>query len=272
VTLVQPFPQPPVDAVMPETVQTVATIVTGVLAGVLLVIVLFVWARRRDSIFLCFVLSSAVCAWIEPIVDILGLVWHPRFGQWQAFETFGRPIPVWVVFGYILVFGLLPSLDLVLLRRRVGYRLMWIATLVNLAVDTAIEVPLTAHRLYYYYGDQPLKIGEFPILQLAVNGTCALLIATVVFRFPQAFSGARALWLLLVAPAAQLGALAVGLPAFSVLNTDLPQGIRWIGVATSLGLGLLAMDRIIRFATGKTEFAAPDAKSGKRPAAEPVLP
>ena len=80
------------------------------------------------------------------------------------------------------------------------------------------------------------------------------------------------MWLLLVAPAAQLGALAVGLPAFSVLNTDLPQGIRWIGVATSLGLGLLAMDRIIRFATGKTEFAAPDAKSGKRPAAEPVLP
>ena len=257
---------------MPATVQTVATIVTGVLAGVLMVIVLFVWARRRDPIFLCFVLSSAVCAWLEPMVDILGLVWHPRFGQWQAFETFGRPIPVWVVFGYILVFGLLPGLDLVLLRRRVGYRLMWIATLINLGVDTAIEVPLTAHRLYYYYGDQPLKIGQFPALQLAVNGTCAVLIATLVFRFPQAFSGVRALWLLLVAPAAQLGALAVGIPAFSVLNTDLPQAIRWIGVAASLGLGLLAMDRIIRFATGKTDVAAPDAESGKRPAAEPARP
>ena len=99
-----------------------------------------------------------------------------------------------------------------------------------------------------------------------------MLIATLVFRFPQAFSGVRALWLLLVAPAAQLGALAVGIPAFSVLNTDLPQAIRWIGVAASLGLGLLAMDRIIRFATGKTDVAAPDAESGKRPAAEPARP
>lgn len=255
--LAQYFPQPPVDAVMPATVQAVATWVTGVLAAVLLVGALAVWLRRKEPIFLCFVLSSAGCALIEPMVDILGLVWHPRYGSWQVFETFGRPVPLWVVFGYVLVFGLLPTLDLALLRRGATYKVMWVATLINLAVDTAIEVPLTAQRLYYYYGDQPFTIGQFPMLQLAVNGTCALMIATVVFRFPEAFAGVRALWLLLVAPAAQLGALAVGVPAFSVLATDLPQGIRWAGVGTSLVLGVVAMNKLLRIATSGQALRMP---------------
>ena len=181
------------------------------------------------------------------------------------FETFGRPVPLWVVFGYVLVFGLLPTLDLALLRRGATYKVMWAATAINLAVDTAIEVPLTGQRLYYYYGDQPFMIGQFPMPQLAVNGTCALLIATVVFRFPQAFTGVRALWLLLVAPASQLGALAVGVPAFSVLGTDLPQSLRWVGVGISLVLGVVAMDKLLRLATG--------GPAGSRaPISEPEVP
>jgi hypothetical protein len=44
-----------------------------------------------------------------------------------------------------------------------------------------------------------------------------------------------------------------------------------LGVAISLGLGLLAMDRIIRFGTGKTDFGVPDAVTGKRPDVEPAL-
>ena len=34
---------------------------------------------------------------VEPLLDIIGLAWHPMHGQNTAFELIGRPIPVWVV-------------------------------------------------------------------------------------------------------------------------------------------------------------------------------
>jgi hypothetical protein len=84
----------------------------------------------------------------EPIVGLLGLCWHPRAGQWQLFETFGRPIPVWAALGYALVFGMM-SVLLALVRRAASYRQLWGGMVAFWVVD-AVELPLLNAGMYVY--------------------------------------------------------------------------------------------------------------------------
>ena len=109
-------PPPPVSMVMPETPQLVFTTLWGVVCLALLGYAGNRSARRRDPLLGALLIGGAICYFAEPMVDVLGLLWHPTIGQWVAIDMF-RAAPWWGVFVYAICFGGLPYFTLADFRR-----------------------------------------------------------------------------------------------------------------------------------------------------------
>ena len=174
--------------------------------------------RDRDPIPVLCLAGGAVCTLFEPIVDILGLCWYPRDGQWTLFETLGRPIPVGVLFGYMWAFGGLTALAHKVLTEK-GTGALW--KLYPLFIGVSIPFELVAnHTGYYvYYGNQPLRILEWPAWWGPVNFGVPILAALMIARFRPWLSGWRILAVIAFLPIAD-GAMNAGTawPVWSALN------------------------------------------------------
>ncbi|WP_133067004.1 hypothetical protein [Mycolicibacterium sphagni] len=241
---------------MPHTAQVVCTIAVAVVSVLAVIAVSLAWRRTRSSVYPLIMLGGLACVFNEPIVDLLGLCWHPRTGQWRLFETFGRPIPVWAALGYMLVFGIMSAVLFGLLSRGAGYRRLWAGVVVFWLVDLAVELPLLRQGIYIYYGDQPLRVGGFPLTWLLINGLGGLLIAVGIARLPGLFGGRRRWLIVPFMPAMQLLAASIAIPAFSVLNADVSSGWRWVGVLATAVIGVALIDGLIRFAVSGRELIA----------------
>src|SRR5205814_9596214 len=62
------------------------------------------WRRERSPVYALCMVCGGLSMFMEPIVDQLCAVWFPRAGQWRLFETWGRPIP-WFIIVYIWYVG-----------------------------------------------------------------------------------------------------------------------------------------------------------------------
>jgi hypothetical protein len=198
------------------------------------------YLKDRDPVPLVCLAGGAVCVLFEPIVDILGLCWYPRDGQWTLFETFGRPIPVGVLFGYMWAFGGLSAVAYTVLRQK-GRRALW--RLYPLFIGVSIPFELIAnHTGYYvYYGNQPLRIFDWPAWWGPVNFAVPIVAAVLIDRFRPHFSGCRTAGLALLLPMAD-GAVngAAAWPVWSALNAPgLPTVVVQLAGALSVALAVL---------------------------------
>jgi hypothetical protein len=192
---------------------------------------LVVWRRTRDPIPLLCIAGGAVCTLPEPLVDILGLCWYPRPGQRQLFELMGRPIPVFVLPGYVFFMGGLTVLALSVVERRGARALLRLYPLL-MAVELPFELVANHTGVYTYYGHQPLRILDFPIWWMFVNTLVPLTAALMIKGLN--LKGWRTAAVVVLLPMLDAGInAATAWPTWTVLNSRVPGAITQLaGIAT----------------------------------------
>jgi hypothetical protein len=239
-----PPPTAPTGMTVPHDSATLVLAVFSTIAAVLVVAAVITWRRSGSPLLAAVLAGGLVTVALEPFADVLGLVWFPVDDQIHAFTTLGVPIPLFVVVGYLCFFGLVTWSLLRLMETGPSRRRFWGIAGVGLGAALLLEFPLLPTGVYTYYGPQPLKVLDYPLIWMTINSGACLVAALVIYRFRPFFSGGRAFATVALLPCAD-GAmmLATGWPAFTVMHTEAPQwAVNFSGLVTvGLGIGLYGL-------------------------------
>ncbi len=272
--------EPPRDMVVPETMQTVMTVAVGSVLALMLIGISVLCFRKGTPLYLLIMVGGAICMFNETALDILGHCYFPEIGDWQAYSTLGRAIPMWVAFAYVAYFGGLTAIEVFCLRRGVSRKQIWAGILAIEALNCLLELPPLSKGLYTYYGEQPLRIaGEFPAVWLVFNCVGSFLAATIIFRALPYLKGPRMLFVVLIPPVCQHAAFWLGLPYVAAINSGAGSGLRTLAALVTLSLGVLVLHTLIGLVADRGEARATtdilpaptvDATSVDSPSSAPV--
>lgn len=230
------LPAIPLDAIFNQTAGNYATAIFGVMAGAVFLYGLKYWRNTKTPIVMFMMLGGLTTTLVEPLLDIIGLAWHPMHGQNTAFELIGRPIPVWVVAVYLMYFGGLGSLNYLAFRKGVSTRAVWLWFCVPVLLDIVMEEIMMTFDLYIYYGQQPLILMKhFPFWWAPCNSMGEFIAVALFASMGTSLRGWKLLLIPLLMPILDgVGYMLVGLPSIYVLNSaDVPQWLTNLaGVAT----------------------------------------
>ena len=241
------IPTPPIDTVMPATPQlfftltmAAALLLTGVVAAIYSL-------RSRDAFPLLCVIGGCACTIIEPLLCHLGLLWYPTEGQWTLIEMMGRRIPVFSGLGYAWWYGAMIFLLAHRIQRATTAREAWLTFAVLMIVDLVMEEACLHLGLFYYYGDQGLRVIQFPIWWLFMNGAQTLFSAYALAHLRKYLVGPRMALVIPLMPAlCALGNAFHGFPSWVAINTpDKPWFILPLTLVTCL-LALATTDWVSR--------------------------
>jgi len=245
------IPQPPQGMHMNTTAQAIFTVGQVVPCLVFAVIAWRLWHRERTPIAALFMVGGALAMFMEPIVDVLGQVWFPRNGQWRLFETWGRPIP-WFIVVYIWYVGGQAFIAYRQLDKGGRSRDIW----------KLYGIFFLANVVYAYYGHQPLNFFRLPLWWPAVNAAMPILAGTLVFLLRPYLQGWRVLAVILLIPAADgMANAAVAWPTWNALNTRLPAAVVWAAGCLTVALASLMIHFIALVAEAKNAGRAPQPAS-----------
>jgi hypothetical protein len=226
---------------MPQVAQAIFTIGGGV---PLLIAIIIAAKKIRDGegplLAFCLV-GGALCAFYEPLVDVLGLVYLPKHGAIGTFTFLGRRMPLFVPLEYPWYVGGLAYITYRRLERGLDRRGVFALWGVFILVNYALEAPGLLTNVYTYYGKQPFNIWGHPLCWGFANGLTALMAGTFVYLVrPHLRSGWR---LLGVAPlifvADGFANAGPGWPMYVALNDGhLPHV--WTYVTGLIAVGLAA--------------------------------
>jgi hypothetical protein len=257
------IPQPPQGMEMNRTAQAVFTIGQIIPCLVMAFFAWRIWLKERSPIPALCMVGGAFAMFMEPIVDVLGLVWFPRDGQWVLFETWGRPIP-WFLVVYVWYVGGQSFLTFRKLEQGARGRDIWKLYATFFVINVILETPGLYMDLYAYYGHQPFEFFRLPLWWPAVNSTMPILAGTLIFLLKPWLSGWRVLAVVPLVPAADgMANAAAAWPTWSALNTQLPAPLVWAAGCVTLGLACL----LIHFISLAAEH-----KNGPRPDVDPAVP
>ena len=93
-------PQPPLDAVMPKTAETIFNIFIFIPLGIALALALRKLLKGQGPLLLYCILGGSLAACFEPIVDVLGLVFLKQQGALGTFTILDRTMPLYICFVY----------------------------------------------------------------------------------------------------------------------------------------------------------------------------
>lgn len=240
-------------------------------AGVALVVVALAWSlwvgfTRRHWLPAILLVSGALCALCEPMLDVLGhLRWANNLPLY-AFHNFGIGIPLLVPFSYAVFMGMEPYLIYRVLKKGVTVRQLFALYLLAGLSDAVLETPGLNLHIYQYYGTQPYTLLHFPYWWAFANGASFMTIGFFVWFLEPRLTGRKRLWLFLVAPVGMMVAyFGVGWPHLLALNSTLPVWAKW-AVTTAVMAGFLCYIRGIGYAVAVGEATA-DWSLRRRPAA-----
>ena len=233
------LPVPPVEAIAPTTFSSACTIFYGLCALGGLVFALKNWRDSGRPILLLILIGGGLTVFDEPFVDLIGAAWHPRLGHAVVFETFGRPIPWWMVTAYFAFFGVLGSVNYLAFAKGATMKAIRLWFLIPMFIDVLIEEIMLSQDLYLYYGAQPLiLLWKLPMWWVPCNSIGEFIgISLVVLTAPH-LKGWKLLAIPLMIPLADMvGYAAVALPSWTVINTPVPY---WANQLAGIGTFLLA--------------------------------
>ena len=255
---------------------TVVLALFGTLATAGAVYAIAMAVRLRDAVPIMVCVGALVCAFNEPIYDILGKIAYAEDHP-MAYTLMGREIPWFLVIGYLPWVGVAPW---ILSRRmetgisRRALHLFAAATFLSVAL---VELLGTSLDAWTYYAPIPIEwLVVAP--QMAV---CPLLGAFLLYALAPWAQGRRRL-LMVAPPMVALPATyaASSWPMYAAAYGDVPDGIRWLSAAVSMGLlvGMVAaiaaaseaLQRVRREAAGAGSAATPEQARRGEPAGEPA--
>jgi hypothetical protein len=224
--------------VMPQTAQTVFTV-----ANIALCVIALVFAQRyqrssHSAVGFLLLLAGALTVLNEPAVDILGLCWFATQGATPLFTAWGVTIPAFMLPVYCWYVGGQALIALIVMEngatRAKIFRLYGLYAL----IDVMLEVPALKMGIYAYYGNQPLRLLEFPCWWAICNGLMPIVMAAMVFRLQPLWRGPRRLLLVLIGPmAAGMTNGAIAMPVWLSLNSGAPLWATHVAAAVSLAMG-----------------------------------
>lgn len=264
------LPLPPVDTVANVTVDFWATAIYTTISICVLVYGLFYWRRTGSPIVPLMMLGGGLCATVEPFVNIVGAVWHPVVNQATAFELMGRPMPWFLVTGYIFYFGAMGSLTYLAIERGLTTRQFWLLGTVPMLVDIVMEELMLHWNLYYYYGEQPLILNKLPLWWVPCNSLGLLLGICLVVKAAPLLRGWRQLLIPLLIPICDaVGYAAISLPSWFVVNTPVPGWLNQLGGLATCALALLLLYGLAQVVPSDSRLAralaaSPDGNDGTR--------
>lgn len=262
-------PTPPLDMTTPATPQIVALAAIGAVVAVMVIGGLYLWRRTGRPEGLLVLAGGFFCCFNEAPADVFGQCYFPH-GSLALYSMFDRPIPVWVVLAYVGFFGGLTYINVLLFRRGLSRRGMWISVGAVLVINLILEMPLLASNLYLYYGPQPFMIGGFPLNWLVINSLGSMVASVVIVRLSWFFTGPRMLLLVAVPYATYMASWVLAMPYFGTMNADVSGLTRSIAALISIALGLYVIDVLIRL--GVQRSSAPTAGTTAVPRRETVTP
>jgi hypothetical protein len=227
-------------------------------AGVSAATLLIVWAalvapavgyavvlagRNRDVLPLAACVGALVCAFNEPIYDILGkLVYSQVPSGYVAYTAFGRHIPWALVIGYIPWVGLVPYLlarqmAAGMTRRRLHLIAFGLTASVGL-VELLNAVWLHMWRYYAPYSGRGVLAGG--IVQMA---SMPLVCGLLFYIFADRFDGVRRALLGVAIPTMALPMVfaATSWPLYVTNYAHVPESVRWGADALTVALCVLTV-------------------------------
>lgn len=236
------LPVIPLDAIFNRSAGDVFTMVYVAMAAVVFLYGLKFWYDKKNPIIIIMMVGGLTTVLVEPLLDIMGLAWHPMHEQNTAFELMGRPIPVWVVAIYLMYFGGLGALNYMAFRKGVTMKAVWIWFSAPMLLDIVAEEIMMAFGLYIYYGNQPLiLIQHFPLWWAPCNSMGEFVGIALLALMGDSLRGWKLLLIPILMPIMDgVGYMLVGLPPIIAMNTEGVSNlvIQLSGVATYLLTGL----------------------------------
>jgi hypothetical protein len=181
-TILATIPQPPIDAVMPKTAEMIFNIFIFIPLGIALALAIRKLIKGQGPLLLYCILGGAFAAGMEPVVDVLGLVFMKEQGALGAFTILDRTMPLYICFVYPWYVGGLGYLAYKLFRRGVTMRDLFLLWAVDFVVDIVLESPGILAGTYLYYGHQPFNLWGFPLWWGFVNPVMPMLAGALIFH------------------------------------------------------------------------------------------
>lgn len=227
--------RPPADMAMPQTEQLIFTIATQIPFIIFFSMGLRQLATKGDPKPLLFGIGGCLASAFEPVVDVLGFCYFPRAGNWIAFETFGRPIPVFVpaTYGWF-VGGMGYWFWSVFQDPETSAKdipVLWFKAFI---INLILEYPPLYYGIYTYYGFQPLVVGGFPLWFPAVNATTPMVAGTILNMLSPHLRGwGNLIIITTTATSYGIGNAAFGAPVWMALSVDKGYHVTYPAVAIS---------------------------------------
>ena len=119
---------------------------------------------------------------MEPVVDVLGLVYLKEEGALGTFTILDRTMPLYICFVYPWYVGGLGYLAYRIFQHGVTMKDLFGIWAVDAVIDVFLESPGILAGTYLYYGHQPFDIWGFPLWWGFVNPVMPMLAGALIYQ------------------------------------------------------------------------------------------
>jgi hypothetical protein len=233
------IPQPPIHDAAPKAAETFFDIFIFIPLGVTLVIALRRLFQGKGSLLLYCLIGGAMAATIEPIVDVLGMVFLKDHNVIGTFTILGRTMPLYICFVYPWYVGGLGYVAYKLFDRGITMRNLFALWALDFVVDIFLETPGILAHTYLYYGHQPFNLWGFPLWWGFVNPVMPMLAGALIYHLlPRLDRPWKMLAIIPCIPMADaIANAAAGFPMWAALNQSNVSYV-WTYLASFATLGL----------------------------------
>ncbi len=243
-TLLAGIPQPPVDAVMPKTAETIFNIFIFIPLGIALAIAVRKLIKGQGPLLLYCLIGGALAAGFEPVVDVLGLVFLKEQGALGTFTILGRTMPLYICFVYPWYVGGLGYFAYRLFQRGLRMRDLFVLWAIDCVIDIFLESPGILAGTYLYYGHQPFNFWGFPLWWGFVNPVMPMVAGALIFHLRPHLDRPWKLpaVILLIPMADGIANGATAWPMWAALNQqDVSYVVTYLASFATLGLALFSV-------------------------------
>ena len=241
--LLDTIPQPPVDGVAPHS----ATLFFNAFIFIPLAVALIVAIRHikqgKGPVLLYCIIGGAFAATLEPVVDVLGLVYLKEHGAVGTFTILDRTMPLYICFVYPWYVGGLGYLGYRLCDRGITRKALFQLWALDCIVDVFLETPGIVAKTYSYYGHQPFKVLGFPLWWGFINPIMPMIAGAMILGVLPHLRGWQRLAVIPIIPMADgLANGATAWPMWITLNQhDVSYAVTYLAGFVTLGLALYAV-------------------------------
>jgi len=239
-TFVNEIPVPPIDMVMPELGQALFTYGQIPPLCVCIYMAFKYWQAKKSPLLFYILIAGGLATLLEPIVDVLGLVWFPGEGSWGVFRSFNRVIPVYLFLAYAWYIGGQAMYAYKRMEQGITTRELWQLYGIYAFLNFVIELPGLYLGAYTYYGQKPFEVFGMPAWWAVCNPLTAITLAAIIYKFKPILVGWKLPVIMVLGPVTDgLVNGALNWPVALALNSGSSMWVPQVASVITLCLGLM---------------------------------